>query len=204
MSKFKKISDKFSEMSKSITNSKGKEGYLVAAVVAILVLYSAFVAPNISPKYLRLADNPLVKLLVFLVVVFTAKDYTAVSVIIAVSLLVSISSLRKAEIDHNIVSSLPYDGQVTTHRVREHMFDDDSPNNLVQQEFSVPEESVTGIHEEVKDEPLPYKTEVDRYYSKKNNFYPQYVNMTNDVYKSKNNVDDGITGFESDSKFANI
>lgn len=181
--------------------------YVTAVLTLFLILYASFAAPKLPMYILKLFDNPFVKLLIFFLIVYIARKNPTVAIIAAVALMVSIHALNKLKLDQSMM--------MLACKQKEHMNAQENKRESVQEstsefvledisrpEFLMPETS--GIQNEMKMQPeQAQQPECGKRANFRNSFYPQYVNMKPDAYKSRYNGHD-VNGFDSQAAYASI
>jgi hypothetical protein len=189
--------------------------YITAALSLFLILYASYAVPKLPPYILALFDKPLFKLVIFFLIVYTARKNPTVAIIAAIGLLVTLQAVNKFKIDRAISGVMESNreamGEVSVGEMTN--VGPPVPSNMelediLLSETSVPEGSIVGIREEVKSQPasesqpesLDSCVRKDQY---RNSFYPQYVNMKDDAYKSRYNGSD-VDGFDPNSKYASL
>jgi len=92
---FNKMDSSFNNMIEKIKNNE----YATMAIAVALIVFSAYIAPRLPGNVIELFDNPIIKLLIFLIVAFAAKKNPTIGIVLAVSLMVILhmSSQRKIE-----------------------------------------------------------------------------------------------------------
>ena len=78
--------------------------YVTAALTIFLIVYASYAAPKLPPYILKLFDNPLFKLLIFFLIVYTAKKNPTVAIIAAVAFMVTIHALNKLKLDQMMMA----------------------------------------------------------------------------------------------------
>jgi len=168
--------------------------YISGALIIFLIIYASYAAPKLPPYILRLFDNPLFKLLIFFLIVYSAKKNPTVAIIAAVGLMVTIHALNKLKLD-----------QMLMHAIQRENMDDLA---LMQQqrggltvedayspEEMIPESAVVAIQDEVKSQPGCVKKSKYR-----NEFYPQYVNLNPESYMARYNGKD-VDGYDVNADY---
>jgi len=167
--------------------------YISGALIIFLIVYASYAAPKLPPYILKLFDNPLFKLLIFFLIVYSAKKNPTVAIIAAVGLMVTIHALNKLKLDQMLMRAVQ----------RENMDDlamMQQPSRLtVEDAYSseemIPESAVVGISEEVKSQPGCVKKSKYR-----NEFYPQYVNLNPEAYAARYNGKD-VDGYDVNADY---
>lgn len=186
--------------------------YITAALSLFLILYAAYAAPKLPPYILSLFDKPLFKLVIFFLIVYTARKNPTVAIIAAVGLLVTLQALSKFKVDRAMAEMMSatregmepnLGGPVDLVPVPANMTE---LEEIMVPEASVPEGAIVGIQDEVKGQPLTESeaesvascVRKDKY---RNSFYPQYVNMKTDAYDARYTGGD-VNGFDPNSQYA--
>jgi len=188
--------------------------YVTAALTIFLIVYASYAAPKLPPYILKLFDNPLFKLLIFFLIVYTAKKNPTVAIVAAVGLMVTLHALNKLKLDQMMMSLVC--------KQKEHMAEVEMEriprpaNELVMEQVVRPEaslhpEQITGIQSEVKGKPLA-EIEMEQEQAQegcsrranyRNSFYPQYANMKPDAYMARYTGNE-VNGFDPDAAYASI
>jgi len=80
--------------------------YISGALIIFLIVYASYAAPKLPPYILKLFDNPLFKLLIFFLIVYSAKKNPTVAIIAAVGLMVTIHALNKLKLDQMLMRAV--------------------------------------------------------------------------------------------------
>lgn len=177
--------------------------YITAALTLFLIVYASYAAPKLPPYILKLFDNPFFKLLIFFLIVYTARRNPTVAIVAAVALMVSIHALNKFKMDQLMSRLLckEKEGMEPLSEFAERNIPVPS-NELIMEEVSRPVEvlpaAVDVIAMETKEEPGCSKTVNFR-----NSFYPQYANLKPDAYKARYTGNE-VSGFDSNAGYASI
>ncbi|QKF93861.1 hypothetical protein QKU48_gp0403 [Fadolivirus algeromassiliense] len=180
--------------------------YVTAMLTIFLIVYASYAAPKLPPYILKLFDNPLFKLLIFFLIVYTARKNPTVSIVAAVALMVTIHALNKFKVDQ-LMAQLVCKDKEGMESLPEHIASYDLPvpsNELVMEEISTPEAlvheaAVSELAMESKEEP----TGCARKANFRNSFYPQYVNLKPDAYKARYTGNE-VNGFDPNAAYASI
>lgn len=166
--------------------------YISGALIIFLIVYASYAAPKLPPYILQLFDNPLFKLLIFFLIVYSAKKNPTVAIIAAVGLMVTIHALNKLKLDQMLMRAVQ----------RENMDDIAlmQPSRLTiedaySSEEMIPESAVAAIGEEIKSQPGCVKKSKYR-----NEFYPQYVNLNPEAYTARYNGKD-VDGYDINADY---
>ena len=192
--------------------------YVTAALSLFLILYAAYAVPKLPPYILAIFDKPLFKLIIFFLIVYTARKNPTVAIIAAIGLLVTLQAVNKFKVDRAIAEVIQENREAMAdismmNMANSNMSQEEVPlpgnmemEDILLPESSVPEGAIVGIKEEVKGQPSsesqPESVDScvrnDQY---RNSFYPQYVNMKDTAYKSRYNGQD-VGGFDPNSQYA--
>ncbi len=202
--------EKFNEKTNNALSFLHKNKYVTATLTLFLAVYAAYLAPKLPPYVLRLFENPLFKLLIFFLIVYTAGKNPTVAIVASVALMVSIHALNRLELDY-IVRELArkdkeyMDATFSQNAPVEQPGADDAfvMEELVQRDMTLPGTTLGLLQSESKDMVLPQNddTSCTKEAKYKQNFYPQYVNMKPDVYQARHNNGD-VSGFDTSSGYA--
>lgn len=188
--------------------------YVTAALSLFLILYAAYAAPKLPPYILMMFDKPLFKLLIFFLIVYTARKNPTVAIIAAVGFMVTIQALTSFKVNQVAMEVVQkqkreamtplseVDPSLSAHQTEMHMED------LVHRETTVPRGSIVGILDEVKSKPVSESEpeSVDSCVKKsqyRNSFYPQYVNMKPDAYEARYTGND-VNGFDPEAGYSSL
>lgn len=197
--------------------------YVSTALSLFLIVYAAYAVPKLPEYVLRVFDNPLVKLLLFFLIAYTARRNPTVAIIAAVGLLVTLQALNKMKLDQMMMGLVQREAiegnrgrSVMGHGMGEmaQMEEGDmSMEDMRRAEMEMPRESFEDIEEEVNggngstEELLPAPqtpgTQCVKRDNYRNNFYPQYVNMKPDAYMARYSGNE-VNGFDPNSGYASI
>jgi len=179
--------------------------YVTMGIVLGLIVFSAYIAPQLSNKTVALFDNPLVKLVIFLVVAYTARKNPTVGIIMAVCLLVILNTVSQRKIEKMI-------GDVVNDAKREHM-DSSIPaieniRNLDMQNIlklqgqplgdsqnvanvQINPDSIQNIQQESKQMPQQTQGKCEQKMKYRDEFYPQYTDLEPNAYAARSNLVSG-------------
>lgn len=181
--------------------------YVTAMLTIFLIVYASYAAPKLPPYILKLFDNPLFKLLIFFLIVYTSRRNPTVAIVAAVALMVTIHALNKFKLDQ-IVAKLVCKEREGMESLPEHADRRETSipvpaNELVMEEVSRPvsvsEEDLDHLGMETKEEP----SQCVRKANFRNSFYPQYVNLKPESYKARYTGNE-VGGFDTDAAYASI
>jgi hypothetical protein len=165
--------------------------YLTMAIIFGLIIFAAYIAPKLSSNIILLFDNPIVKLLIFVLIAYTAKKSPTIGIIMAVCLLVILNNVNQRKIEKmmgNVIGSIQ----------REHM-NVPEINRLQELELSnINELQAMGTVDSVKinpaspiqneSKPMPLQDNCDKKMKYRNEFYPQYTDMDKNEYSARYNT----------------
>jgi hypothetical protein len=183
--------------------------YLTAALIIFLIVYASYAAPKLPPYILHLFDNPLFKLLIFFLIVYSAKKNPTVAIIAAVALMVSIHALNKLKLDQMMMRFIEQDRErmanISYNPMAEYQGIPKPANELVMEHVTHPESSmnmasIEELREENKSEPGSENIDQNEY---KNGFYPQYANVKQEAYLGAF-TGNNVGGFDPQSAYASI
>ena len=185
--------------------------YVTAALTIFLIVYASYAAPKLPPYILKLFDNPLFKLLIFFLIVYTAKKNPTVAIIAAVAFMVTIHALNKLKLDQMMMALVckekEHMANIQEHEMEQEMMpgfaNEFAMEEIVRPEFIIPEGAPGGIQTEIKGQPLDDHTKCDKKSQYRNSFYPQYVNMKPDAYMARYTGNE-VNGFDSNAAYASI
>jgi hypothetical protein len=175
--------------------------YLSATLSLFLILYAGLAAPKLPEGVARLFDNPLFKLLLFFLIVYSAKKNPTVAIIAAVGLMVSLHTLTRFKVNRQLEEVVNAEDAT--------MIPAENGSNGVNEgmeDVAMFEESAASV--ELPEEALvelqpPQHTGCARQANFRNSFYPQYVNMKPDSYESRYTGND-IAGYDSMAAYSSI
>lgn len=99
------IEQTFNKMDSSLTNmieNIKQNEYASMGIAVALIVFAAYVAPRLPGNILELFDNPIIKLLVFLIVAFAAKKNPTIGIVLAVCLMIILHTLSQRKIEKKI------------------------------------------------------------------------------------------------------
>lgn len=186
--------------------------YVTGALTIFLIVYASYAAPKLPPYILKLFDNPLFKLLIFFLIVYTAKKNPTVAIIAAVALMVSIHALNKLKLDEMMMALVCKQKEhmaINEERAMEHEMAPRPASEFIMEEvarpeFIIPEGAPGGIMTEMKEHPMEEEQATcGKRANFRNSFYPQYANMKPDAYMARYTGNE-IGGFDSSAAYASI
>ena len=183
-----------SSLNNSITYINNHE-HVSMGIAFALIIFAAYIAPQLPNKVIGLFDNPLIKLLIFLIVAYSAKKNPTVGIIMAVCLLVVLHTANQRKIEKMI-------GDAVIDAKKEHMapqFIDtiqnldmqniqnmqNMPNSTFMKSVQMTPQSVKDIQSESKHMP---GQQCDQKMKYRNEFYPQYVDLEPNAYTARTNT----------------
>lgn len=168
--------------------------YISGALIIFLIVYASYAAPQLPPYILKLFDNPLFKLLIFFLIVYSAKKNPTVALVAAVGLMVTIHALNKLKLDQMMMRAVQKENMDDLA-----MMQHAQGNLTVEDAYSpaemIPESAVASIKDEVKSQPACVKKSKYR-----NEFYPQYVNLNPEAYMARYNNKD-VDGYDVNADY---
>ena len=194
--------------------------YVTAALTIFLIVYASYAAPKLPPYILKMFDNPLFKLLIFFLIVYTANKNPTVAIIAAVAFMVTIHALNKLKLDQMMMALMCKEkehmanqeqemGRRMEHTMEHEIMDDHASEYAMEEiarpEFIIPEGAPGGIQTEVKGQPLAEQehAKCGKRAQYRNSFYPQYVNMKPDAYMARYTGNE-VNGFDANAAYASI
>lgn len=165
--------------------------YVTAGLALFLIVYASYAAPRLPPYILRLFDNPLFKLVIFFLIVYSARKNPTVAIIAAIGVMVTLHALNKLKLEQMMTMQIQKDKVYSD--LSENIDQNLIPDDIAYEEASrhnemIPSAALVDIQDEQKEQPQ-YRghtaqpcVQKEKY---RNNFYPQYVNMTTDAYEAK-------------------
>lgn len=190
------LNDAVKNFDSTVTNSLSflDNEYVSGALTIFLIVYASYAAPRLPPYILRLFDNPLFKLLIFFLIVYSAKKNPTIAIIAAVGLMVTIHALNKLKLDQMLMQAVQKENMDDIAMMQQHprgLSVEDAYNA----EEMIPESAVASIQAEVKSQPGCVKKSKYR-----NEFYPQYVNLNPEAYMARYNNKD-VDGYDADADY---
>ena len=198
--------------------------YVSTALSLFLIIYAAYAVPKLPGYVLRIFDNPLVKLLLFFLIAYTARRNPTVAIIAAVGVLVTLQALNKMKLDQMMMGLMQREamegnrGRSEMGRGMGAMAEMEQGNmsmeDMRREEMGMPREAFEEIEEEINggeegstEELLPAPptpgTQCVKQGNYRNDFYPQYVNMKPDAYMARYSGNE-VNGFDPNSGYASI
>jgi len=208
MTDLRTISEQFDNTVNGWLSFIDSNEYVSSALSLFLIVYAAYAAPKLPGYILNLFDNPLFKLVLFFLIVYTAKKNPTVAIIAAIGLMVTLHALNKLKLDQMMMALMRSNGQAMEEEAAE-MDEPLTIDEVAMEEMSLPAEAVAnGIQEEINEEeklPMPSTpgTQCTKRVNFRNHFYPQYVNMKPTAYKARYTGNE-VNGFDPNSGYASI
>lgn len=171
--------------------------YVTAALGLFLIVYASYAAPRLPPNILKLFDYPVVKLIIFFLIVYAAKVNPTIAIIAAVGVMVTIHALNKMQFDEKVMILANRQQESMVSSVDIEPMQDRSELDL---QF---EESTKGDNYIAEDSIVELNSEKKGGCNNKNDFYPQYQNMDPYPYVARYNNKD-VGGFDPNSKYASV
>nr|QBK88942.1 MAG: uncharacterized protein LCMiAC02_00350 [Mimivirus LCMiAC02] len=185
---------------KTFVTDVNKNKYVSSAIALFLILYAGLAAPKLPRRFAKIFENPIVKLIIFFLIAYTAKKDPNVAIIAAIALMVSLYTLSKYKFDDKIIKYLDTEyKQYKRELVGKNIRDIRKPQR------QVPEEDLRkmslGMNQEV---PVAVNQEGCAKIAKyRNDFYPQYVNMKPWAYRSRY-PGNTVKGYDDTSDYAKL
>jgi len=184
--------------------------YVTAALSLFLILYAAYAAPKLPPYILMLFDQPLFKLLIFFLIIYTARKNPTVAIIAAIGFMVTMQALTSYKVNQATVAIMQQKRE-SMESLSQHQEMPLSPVLDMQMESnSLPRAPVAETHDVKKGQPIISDSQpqrVDEQCTEKakyrSNFYPQYVNMPQDEYSHRSSGQD-IGGFDPTAQYSSM
>lgn len=178
----------------------------VLAVSIMLIIYAAVVVQFLPNGFLSLFEYGFVKLIMLLLIAYTARTNEIVGILMAVAFLVTLITLNKNKLDARMKENMEglenMDVTVQEKSLSTTTHPDMAHNKITQNEIEINPESVVGIEKEMKEQPATLE-ECEKHENYHNSFYPQYVNMTQETYDAKYTGNE-VGGFDNDDNYASI
>jgi hypothetical protein len=167
--------------------------YLSGAIKLILILYAGLAAPQLPEYIAKFFDNAIVKLIIYFLIVYTAKQDPTVAIIAAIAVMVTLHTVNKLKFNNQMVNAVA-EGEALPPPEEEGM------------EQVVMEEEQVANGEEIPEEALA-ELELQKGCARRanfrNSFYPQYTNMKPDAYKARYTGGD-VSGYDPMAAYSSI
>jgi len=180
-----------------------KNEYLSAGISLVLVLYAGLAAPKLPEYIARLFDNILVKLVVFFLIVYSAKKDPRIAIIASIAVMVTLHTLSRFDFNNQIMNMIPFgnsqENMDPSESLKTIKTNDLENNNIVNEPelIDLQNESVSPSIEDQGEGSCSYKANF------RNNFYPQYVDGDVDAHKVRYTEND-ISGYDKNASFASV
>lgn len=172
--------------------------YISGALSLFLVMYAGLAAPKLPESIAKLFDNAWFRLVVFFLIIYSAKKNPTVAIIAAVGLMISMQTLSKLKIGKMMMASAQQAEQMGAPEEELPIGDMTMEEGVPMSEVDVPEEAVAELAEEGKG-----VSSCGKKMNFRNHFYPQYVNMKPDAYLARY-TGNNVNGFDPNAKYASI
>jgi len=177
---------------KTFVTDVNKNKYVSSAIALFLILYAGLAAPKLPRKFAKIFENPIVKLIIFFLIAYTAKKDPNVAIIAAIALMVSLYTLSKYKFDDKIIKYLDTEYKhYKRELVGKNMRDVRKPQR------QIPEEDLRKMSLDMNQKGC---TKIAKY---RNEFYPQYVNMKPWAYMSRY-PGNTVQGYDDTSDYAKL
>jgi hypothetical protein len=202
--------------------------YLSASLTLFLVLYAGYAAPKLPEFVLDLFDNPIVKLVVFFLVAYSAKKNPTVAIIAAIGLMVTLHTVSRVKLNRRLLEYVDRaetamgfeDGLVQLEpdvQVMPPSVEGLEMESVVMAEDVIPEGALAELQFETASHGAPIEMAMEppagheagsmpacaKRADFKDNFYPQYVDMTTGGYDARVNAGE-VDGYDSTAAYASI
>nr|QBK88771.1 MAG: hypothetical protein LCMiAC01_04530 [Mimivirus LCMiAC01] len=183
--------DKFDATIDSWLQPINKNKYITAAISLILIVYAGLAAPKLPRWIARLFDNPLVKLLIFFLIVYTAGHNPTISIIAAIGLMVTLQTLSKYKFESKVKGLVSrIDSRYSEAKAK--LFGEKMGNV----EMPIMRQQLGQLNDRKQDPTACTKVAKFR-----DDFYPQYVNMKPDAYMARY-TGDTVSGYDESADYA--
>ncbi len=91
-----------SSLNKVVGNIKNSE-YAFIGLAVVLIVFAAYIAPRLPGNIIGLFDNTIIKVLIFLIIAFAAKQNPTIGIILLVCLMVLIQTASQRKIEKKII-----------------------------------------------------------------------------------------------------
>lgn len=158
-----------------------KNKFVISGLIILLIGYSAVVAPNMPEKYIRWIENPIAKIIVFLLIVLVARRNVTIAILLAIGYMISLHRLSKFIVKKAVAKRFipqPHPTPVPHKTV----IKETTGGNV---EVPVHPDELASMHDG-KPDPSSCTKKV-----KYNDFpYPKFVNMDPSAYIAKDDIKD--------------
>ncbi len=192
-----------SSLNKMVGNIKNSE-YAFVALAVVLIVFAAYIAPRLPGNIIGLFDNTIIKVLLFLIIAFTAKQNPTIGIILLVCLMVLIQTASQRKIEKKIID-------VVNQAKRENMTNE--INQMQNADLSIIQNMAMGPQNigQVKEQPsiliqpqtvhqIQHETKLapvnggqcEQKMKYRDEFYPSYVNLQDSEYDARSNNINGV------------
>ena len=176
---------------KTFMTTVNENKYVSSAISLFLILYAGLAAPKLPRKFAKIFENPIVKLIIFFLIAYTARKDPNVAIIAAVGLMVSLYTLSRYNFDDKIIKYLDTEYDYYKKKLlRENMKDVSKP------QYQVSEEDLQQMSSNVNS---CVKTAKYR-----NKFYPQYVDMKPEIAYEARYSGDTVQGYDDTPGYSSL
>ncbi len=172
--------------------------YVSTGLILFLILYAGMAAPKLSPQFAALFDNPVVKFVILFFIAYMANRNPAISVIIAIGLMVSLYTLSNYKMNMKL-KDLVYRTEMAFQRQAVMQRQNNMQAKNESQGVSVSAENLNEL-QNGKMDPVSTCSKVGKY---RNSFYPQYVNMKPDAYMARD-TGNAVAGYDTSADYATL
>jgi hypothetical protein len=166
--------------------------FLSNALLVLLVMYAALVAPNLSENVASIFDNVFFRLFVFFIIAFTATTNPSVAILLAICTLVSLHTLTSHKVDRKMMTLVQNQVAVPGNNNMVVVNEEPVINSVaLEEEENSMMEDLTNLQEVGQDPTTGACLDNADF---RDNFYPQYVNMKPDAYMSRYTGED-VSGY---------
>ena len=200
--------ENFNEIDNKITSFLANN-YVSQTITVVLILYTVLVAPRLSRDVCSTIDNPIVKLLIFVLIAYLAtKDYK-ISLGLIVSYIITLNICEKHKLNDKLVLAIVSD-QISTAN-KDNIVQPQDKDKLILQDTAGNETILNNVNKQDKEnkenkEDKEDKEEVDGKNNEKNNVekFKTDLNIDTDTYNNNENYD-GIYSYDvfKDNNIAN-
>ncbi len=185
---------------KTFMTTVDKNKYVSSAIALFLILYASLAAPKLPRRFAKIFKNPIVQIIIFFLIAYTAKKDPKIAIIAAVGLMISLYTLSKYNFDDKIINYLDTEYKYYKEKIiRKNIKDVRGPQHQVAEEDL--NKMSLDVNRNLHKIPLGTQESCTKVAKYRNDFYPQYVNMKPWPYESKypgNTVKgyDGAPGYD--------
>ena len=80
--------------------------YVSAVLMILIIAYAGIVAPRLPENIVNVLDHPLVKLIVFFLIVFIARQHAGIAIVTSIAVLVTLMTLNKYNVKREMMENL--------------------------------------------------------------------------------------------------